>query len=75
LCSSDEVYADLAAGAVRALKAAGCDLVLLLGRPGNREPELEAAGVDLFVYAGRDMVELLTVLHDRLGTPAAETAP
>jgi methylmalonyl-CoA mutase len=75
LCSSDEVYADLAVEAARALKAAGCGLVLLLGRPGERGLELEAAGVDLFVYAGRDMVEILTGLHDRLGTPAAETAP
>ena len=75
LCSSDEVYVDLAVEAARALKAAGCELVLLLGRPGERKPELEAAGVDLFVHAGRDMVEILTGLHDRLGTPAAETAP
>jgi methylmalonyl-CoA mutase len=75
LCSSDEVYADLAADAARALKAVGCGLVLLLGRPGERGPEMEAAGVDLFVHAGRDMVEILTGLHDRLATPAAETAP
>ena len=44
LCSSDEVYADLAVEAARALKAAGCELVLLLGRPGERSPSWRRPG-------------------------------
>lgn len=72
LCSSDEVYAELAAPVAQALAAAGCEQVLLMGKPA---PALQAAGVGLFVHVGRDMVEILTGLHDRLGTPARGSAP
>lgn len=69
LCSSDEVYADLAAPAARALKAGGCEHLLLMGDPGPRRDELAAAGVDRFARLGEDVVEILAGLHDRLGTP------
>jgi methylmalonyl-CoA mutase len=75
LCSSDEVYADLAAPVAEALSGAGCELVCLLGQPGERRGYLEAAGVGLLVHAGCDMVEILTGLHDRQGTPRLESAP
>ena len=59
----------------QALSGAGCELVCLLGQPGERRGALAAAGVGLFVHAGCDMVEILTGLHDRLGTPRVESAP
>ena len=40
LCSSDSVYAELAAPAATALKAAGADFVALAGHPGERRDEL-----------------------------------
>jgi methylmalonyl-CoA mutase len=75
LCSSDEVYADLAVQVAEALSGAGCVLVCLLGQPDERRGALEAAGVGLFVHAGCDMVEILTGLHNRQGTPRLESAP
>lgn len=60
LCSSDRVYADTAAGAATALKAAGARLLWLAGKPGPREPADVAAGVDGFVFAGCDAIEALT---------------
>ncbi|GLU49133.1 methylmalonyl-CoA mutase family protein [Nocardiopsis ansamitocini] len=64
LCSSDKVYAEHAADAAAALKAAGAEQVLLAGK---RSAELERAGVDGFVFAGCDALTLLTRLNDTLG--------
>ncbi len=66
ICSSDGVYADIGAASAKALKGAGAAQVLLAGRPGDIEAELSAAGVDQYVYAGQDMVELLSGLQGQL---------
>jgi methylmalonyl-CoA mutase len=65
LCGSDERYAEQAVARARALKAAGCRLVLLAGRPGMLEADLREAGVDGFLFVGCDAVALLS---DILGT-------
>jgi methylmalonyl-CoA mutase len=67
IASSDQIYADQAETAARALKAAGAGHILLAGRPGEREAALRAAGVDTFVYAGCDMIEVLGGLQSALG--------
>ena len=66
VCSSDDVYADMAEDVVQELKRAGALRVLLAGRPGEQEPRLKAAGVDGFVFAGQDMVAFLGTLQDDL---------
>lgn len=67
ICSSDDVYAEMAVAAAKTLKAAGASQVLLAGRPGDLEAELKAAGVDGFVFAGQDMITLLSGLQADLG--------
>ena len=67
LCSSDDVYAAEAGAAAKALTAAGARHIYLAGRPGEREAELKAAGVQSFVFAGGDVLATLRAAHDILG--------
>ena len=67
LCGTDERHADEAAAAARALKDAGAARVMLAGRPGDLEDELRRAGVDPFVFAGCDVLELLGSLLAEAG--------
>jgi methylmalonyl-CoA mutase len=66
ICSSDAIYAAQAEGAAQALKAAGAGLVLMAGRPGEREASLKAAGVDRFLFAGADAIATLEDLQAKL---------
>jgi methylmalonyl-CoA mutase len=59
LCSSDKVYAEHAAGAAKALQAAGAKHIYLAGRPGEQEAALRAAGVGDFIFAGGDALAML----------------
>jgi len=74
LCSSDERYAASAAEAAATLKARGARTVWLAGRPGELENALRAAGIDAFVFAGADAVNLLNRAFQVLGVadPASE---
>lgn len=54
LCSGDKVYARQAAGAANALQAAGAKHIYIIGRPGEQEAALRAAGVKNFIFAGSD---------------------
>jgi methylmalonyl-CoA mutase len=68
ICSSDQVYAELAEATAGMLKQAGAAKVLLAGRPkAEAEVELKAAGVDAFLFAGQDAVASLIELHRDLG--------
>lgn len=64
LCASDAVYGEQAAAVAAALKSAGAVRVLLAGKPGERREEFTAAGVDGFVFAGCDAVEVLSSALD-----------
>lgn len=66
LCSRDSVYETDAEPAARALKAAGATTILMAGNPGARRDILVKAGVDDFLYAGVDVVSLLSALHERV---------
>lgn len=66
ICSSDAGYAELGGAAAKALKGAGAQRVLLAGRPGELEEQLKGSGVDTFVYAGQDMLALLSDLQEQL---------
>jgi methylmalonyl-CoA mutase len=61
LCSSDKVYADAAAPAAQALRAAGAQYVWLAGKPAG------VPGVDGYLYTGVDALEVLATTLDRLG--------
>ncbi|MEU8828025.1 methylmalonyl-CoA mutase small subunit [Streptomyces sp. NPDC048636] len=67
LCSSDTLYAAEAAEVAGRLKAAGALQVYLAGRPGDRQDEYEQAGVDAFVFAGCNAVEVLSSALDSMG--------
>jgi methylmalonyl-CoA mutase len=67
LCSSDQVYADTAPWVAKALRDAGATYVWLAGR---RPKAGEIAGVDGYLYAGCDAVEVLRSTLDELGVPA-----
>ncbi len=75
LCSSDDIYAERAASAATALKAAGAERVYLAGNPGDRRGSDEAGGVDEFVHVGTDVVASLRGAHRLLGIKAEEVQP
>ncbi|HET6390170.1 methylmalonyl-CoA mutase family protein [Hyphomicrobium sp.] len=66
ICSSDAINETLAEPTAQALKAAGAKLVLMAGRPGDKENALKAAGVDQFLFAGADAVATLKGLQEKL---------
>lgn len=67
ICSSDALYAEHAEATAKALKQAGARLVLMAGRPGDREAALKSGGVDQFLFAGADAVATLKGLQEKLG--------
>jgi methylmalonyl-CoA mutase len=70
ICSSDQVYAELAEATAGVLKAAGATQVLLAGQPKEQEAALKAAGVDAFIFADCDAVTALARLQEALGVKA-----
>jgi methylmalonyl-CoA mutase len=67
ICSSDAVYAGEAEDAVRSLAQHGARYIMMAGKPGEMEASLKAAGVQQFVHAGQNVLELLNELS-RLAT-------
>ena len=67
LVSSDRIYESDAEEAARALKDAGADYLYLAGKPGDMEERLRAAGVDTFVHAGCNVLDLLHEAQARIG--------
>lgn len=67
ICSSDTLYADHASATAKALKAAGANLVLMAGKPGEAETTYKDAGVDQFLFAGRDVISTLSDLLQKTG--------
>lgn len=74
LVSSDAIYEAEAEAAAQALKAAGASHLYLAGKPGEMEEKLRAAGIDTFVFAGCNLLELLGEMHERLGLAAGKEA-
>jgi methylmalonyl-CoA mutase len=66
LCGSDQAYENTATPAAAALKAAGVQHIYLAGRPGEREAQWRAAGVQSFVYEGCDALSLLQAAYQAL---------
>ncbi|MFJ8170970.1 methylmalonyl-CoA mutase small subunit [Streptomyces sp. NPDC094473] len=61
LCSSDTLYAEQADAVASALRTAGAEQIFLAGRPG------EYTGADVHVFAGCDVVAVLSSELDRMG--------
>ena len=66
LCSADKVYAELAAGAAKALQSAGARHIYLAGRPGEQEGALRVAGVTDFIFAGGDALATLRKAYEAM---------
>jgi methylmalonyl-CoA mutase len=62
ICGTDKDYAEQAADLARELREAGATQVWLAGKP-----DLAVAGVDGYVYAGCDALEVLRTVHRQLG--------
>ncbi|SOC48984.1 methylmalonyl-CoA mutase [Blastococcus aggregatus] len=62
ICGTDKDYAEQAAGLAAALKDAGATQVWLAGKP-----DLAVDGVDGYVYAGCDALDVLRTVHAQLG--------
>ncbi|POX60760.1 methylmalonyl-CoA mutase [Streptomyces sp. Ru62] len=60
LCSSDALYAEQAEETAKALRAAGARHVFLAGRG-------DYTGIDSYVFAGCDAVDVLSATLDRMG--------
>jgi methylmalonyl-CoA mutase len=67
LCSSDKVYAAEGAEAAKALAQAGAKHIYLAGKPGDLQAKLKSAGVEGFVFAGGNMLAMLSDAHATLG--------
>ena len=65
ICGTDKDYAEQAAGLAAALKDAGDTHVWLAGKP-----DLAVDGVDGYVHAGCDALDVLRTVHEQLGVPA-----
>lgn len=65
ICGTDKDYTDSAAGLAAELKAAGATQVWLAGKP-----ELGVDGVDGYVFAGCDALDVLRTVHEQLGEKA-----
>ena len=64
ICGSDATYETMLGEAVDALKAAGCDLLYVSGRLGDKEAELQSAGVVGFLFEGADALSLMEAVHE-----------
>ncbi|MGB8329297.1 MAG: methylmalonyl-CoA mutase family protein [Polyangiales bacterium] len=69
ICGSDADYETLLDPAVAALKMAGCTVLLMAGRPGEREAELRESGVSDFIFVGADVLQVMARALDSVGVP------
>ena len=67
ICGTDAAYAETAEAMARALKSAGARMVFLAGKPGDRQAEWRAAGIDSFLHAGCDILACLEAAHTAIG--------
>jgi methylmalonyl-CoA mutase len=65
ICGTDADYAQSAAALAAELRAAGAGQVWLAGKPS-----LGVDGVDGYVYAGCDALDVLRTVHEQVGVTA-----
>ncbi|MCJ9430414.1 methylmalonyl-CoA mutase family protein [Kordiimonas marina] len=66
ICGTDGQYETLGLEVAKALKAAGCGLLYLAGKPADMAP-FAAAGVDNTIYMGADVLQTLADALHTLG--------
>ncbi|MDQ4136084.1 MAG: methylmalonyl-CoA mutase family protein, partial [Pseudomonadota bacterium] len=59
VCSSDEIYREHAADAIKALHDAGASRIHIAGRPRDLEQELGRLGISAFIFIGCDTLRVL----------------
>jgi methylmalonyl-CoA mutase len=64
LCGTNPVYDQEAADTARALKAAGARRLYLVGRPEAHDAPWQTAGIDTFLHAGCDALDILQSSFD-----------
>ena len=69
MCGADDRYAEVASLFATALRDAGLGPVHLAGNPGERREAESDAGVAEFIHVGVDVLEVLTRVHEQVGTP------
>jgi len=67
ICSSDEMYGQMAEETARALRSAGARSVVLAGNPGENEERYRAAGIDRFIFMKCDVLGVLRELAQEEG--------
>jgi methylmalonyl-CoA mutase len=70
ICGTDKDYASEAAALAEALRAAGATSVWLAGKPG-----LAVDGVDGYVFAGCDALDVLRTVHDQFSGRIGHVGP
>jgi methylmalonyl-CoA mutase len=69
ICSTDSRYGEQALAAVGALKDHGACRIFIVGRSGNDEASLRAAGLDGYLFQGADMISFLDDLLEFFEQP------
>ncbi|MGB5811864.1 MAG: hypothetical protein WBG86_15100, partial [Polyangiales bacterium] len=69
ICGSDADYAVSLVPAIEGLKGAGCAIIIVAGRPGDREDVLREVGAHGFVFVGADVFAVVRQTLDMLGVP------
>jgi len=67
IAGSDEDYETMLEPAIAELKTAGCPVVLVAGRPGDRESRLREAGASDFIFVGADVLSVMSRVLDSIG--------
>lgn len=68
LCAADEDYPDMVPALVEEVKKRIKDPVFILaGDPGDKKEKYLKSGVDLFIYRGIDLPEIISGLIERAG--------
>lgn len=73
ILGSDEKYETELVSVIRELRSLRVRKLILAGRPKGKEVEYARAGVDFFLYAGGDRVELLKKIFHEQGVPLENT--
>ncbi len=68
ICSHDDLYPALIPELAKALHDKGAALVVVAGKPGDHEASYRAAGADLFIHMGCDVVAALDTLLTKAAT-------
>lgn len=68
ICSSDREYGEIAEPLCRSIREKGsAPIMVIAGKPGNREEQYRNAGVDRFIYSGMNVLETLREFQQHMG--------